>query len=198
MKEAEKILADLNSVHGAGRVWLAKDVRLSITLPFWETVSGFPRAPVCIIPFRHPREVSQSSILRSAEAWAAYVLSAVNVSAGFHRILLDFDELQSRPVETVTRLYHVLVNIMGVSGLSMPSEQQILDFVDGDMRHFDHRDGDGGGDVAGGAAAAAAAVRARLQSAASERHECLWRSLVDGSALHDGAAAAISQRCGLV
>jgi hypothetical protein len=76
-KTAERIVTDM---HASARKcpWVLKDVRFARTLPLWWSHLKGPTA--CIIPYRHPSEVSQSSKMRMTDRvrlWQNYMLSAL-------------------------------------------------------------------------------------------------------------------------
>eukprot|EP00967_Tisochrysis_lutea_P119204 scaffold194303_cov35-Tisochrysis_lutea.AAC.2 len=67
---ASKILREMD-VHAP---WVLKDVRFGRTLPLWWPLL---RQPVCIIPYRHPLEVAESSKLHSVRLWENYITAAL-------------------------------------------------------------------------------------------------------------------------
>jgi len=67
---ARAILSDMEK-HAP---WVLKDVRFARTLPLWWPLL---REPLCIIPYRHPLEVADSSIIHSVALWENYLTAAI-------------------------------------------------------------------------------------------------------------------------
>ena len=87
--------------------WVAKDPRLSLTLPLWREII---RPPVIIV-HRDPLEVARSLHSRDGlpipaglAMWEAYTRQAITNSEGLDRLLLDHAELVTHPARTTAQL----------------------------------------------------------------------------------------------
>lgn len=125
---AGSILHDLD-LH---RPWFVKDPRLCLTLPLWSPLLANPLA---VHVLRHPLEVAASLQARNAlpipvglALWEVYVRLSLTASVAWPRVVVHHRDLISDTVPTVRRLMHDL-RAAGVTGLSMPAEHEITDFV---------------------------------------------------------------------
>jgi hypothetical protein len=91
----------LRRLYGDSRLFLMKDPRTSILVPFWSTVfQEFGAEPVYIVAVRHPLEVAQSlarrnqfSTSKSLLLWLGYTLDAERDSRGKPRCFVAYDQL---------------------------------------------------------------------------------------------------------
>ncbi|MFZ4792187.1 MAG: hypothetical protein ACOYMW_15075, partial [Candidatus Competibacteraceae bacterium] len=120
------------------RPWVLKDPRLCLTLPFW---LPFLEVPVCVLPYRSPLEIAKSlqsrngfSLVYGVALWEKYTVEALRASQGLPRINFSYPKLISDPVDTVHGLYQNLCEF-DVHGLRMPSEREILAFVENRLYH---------------------------------------------------------------
>lgn len=127
--ELRKIVAGLD----AHRPWMIKDPRLCLSLPLW---LRWLECPVFVLTHRDPAQIARSLRQRDdfplevgLALWEAYVLSSLRLSAGYPRLVVHYEELLARPLETVQKLHEFLVE-QGISGLRMPGEGEISAFVD--------------------------------------------------------------------
>ncbi len=118
-----------------------KDPRLSLTLPFWRTVTKLDRTVLCL---RDPAEVAASLGSRNgipaeqaADLWVRYTLAAWCNDP--ERIAVSYRDALQDPRAVTDRL-------VGALGLSRPDEttiRAIEDFVEPDLRHHEDRPLDG-------------------------------------------------------
>lgn len=115
------------------RPWVTKEPRFCLTFPYFLPHLEFP---VVILVARSPREVALSlqardgfAIEKGLRLWRQYNTEALRVSAPCPRIVVNHDELMAGPVAEVSRLFETL-NGLGVRGLRLPSEREILGFID--------------------------------------------------------------------
>jgi hypothetical protein len=107
--EAREVVAGLSST-GSGRT-LFKDPRLSLTLPFWQTVVDVPRV---VLVLRPPRPVVRSLLRRedgmsaadAAALYTRYLLSALAIDADVH--VVDPGDLMRSPEEELQSLSRAL------------------------------------------------------------------------------------------
>ena len=125
---ANLILRDLD-MH---RPWFIKDPRLCLTLPLWQPLL---EAPLAVHVLRHPLEVAASLLARNAlpipvglALWEMHVRLALAGSAAWPRIVVHHRQLITDPVPTSVQLLQHL-EAAGVTGLRMPEEHEITDFV---------------------------------------------------------------------
>lgn len=114
-----------------------KDPRMSRLLPFWRPVlaaSGL-RAHCCIA-LRHPESVAHSLWQRedaehSHALWLAYLLDALEGSAGLPRLLTDYGLLLRKPEHQLQRLGHFLNLPLDPAQLTLFAD----DFLDKTLCH---------------------------------------------------------------
>ncbi|MDX1632782.1 MAG: hypothetical protein R3234_13010 [Thermoanaerobaculia bacterium] len=129
----EEIVTGLTE-HGP---WVLKDPRLALVLPFW---SPFLQRPVAVIPHRRPGQVAESLHLRDGippsvgvALWELYNLSALRVTRGIPRIVVGYEELLQRPVETARWLQTRLSELGGTAELREPPAGTVESFVSTDL-----------------------------------------------------------------
>ena len=122
------ILRDLD----AHRPWFIKDPRLCLMLPLWQPLL---EAPLAVHVLRHPLEVAASLLARNAlpipvglALWEMHVRLALAGSAAWPRVVVHHRQLITDPVPTSVQLLQHL-EAAGVTGLRMPEEHEITDFV---------------------------------------------------------------------
>jgi hypothetical protein len=115
------------------RPWFVKEPRLCLLLR--EMLPLLTR-PVFIHVVRDPHDVTRSlqrrdgmSTASALALWEHYTREAFAASAGWTRILIDYDELRERPLLAAARLYDALV-ATGIQGLRMPAEDTILEWIE--------------------------------------------------------------------
>ncbi len=125
---APRILRDLE-MH---RPWFIKDPRLCLTLRLWQPLLA---APLGIHVLRHPLEVAASLQARNAlpipvglALWELHVRRALAASAAWPRVVVHHRQIITDTVPAVAQLLRHL-QAAGVTGLRMPAEQEITDFV---------------------------------------------------------------------
>ncbi len=116
--EARNLIARLD----AQGLWLAKDPRFCLTLPFWRR-AGL-RAIAAIIVVRDPAEVARSleardrlSLPYALALWERYYVEALNNTRGAPRVLVSYNDLMQNPTSTV----HRLLTSLRLIGVRMPS-----------------------------------------------------------------------------
>lgn len=123
------ILLDLD----ANRPWVIKEPRLCLLFPLWRDLL---EAPVCVHVYRSPIQTAQSLQKRNGFAiqfglalWEKYNLRALESSSGLPRVLVTHEELMGNPTTTIRSLYDDMVKL-GVEGLRLPNDDEILSFID--------------------------------------------------------------------
>ena len=129
--------------------FVLKDVRFSRTLPLWQPLltSNGQRKLACVIPFRHPSEVEQSSRMGGDKLllWSRYMLAAlVSARSSCNRtLLLEYDPWLHEPAATqqLTRLTEFLRcgGVLPTSGPSSSSLAAVRAIVRPAERHHDHK-----------------------------------------------------------
>ena len=127
--KAGEILHDLD----AHRPWVIKDPRMCILFPLWRKLL---EAPICIFVHRQPIQVAQSLQTRNGfplsfglALWERYTLDALRGAAELPVISVRYEEIMRNPLAATQKLYEKLQSL-GVSGLHIPSDKEILDFID--------------------------------------------------------------------
>lgn len=122
----------------AHRPWVLKDPRICLLLPLWRPLL---EAPICIHIYRSPLQVAQSLRTRNGfpihfgvALWEKYTLAALENSRNLPRLFVSHHRLLEQPLETVRVLYEQLLTL-GVQGLRLPSEREILAFLDPALHH---------------------------------------------------------------
>ncbi|HEY5988974.1 MAG TPA: sulfotransferase [Streptosporangiaceae bacterium] len=112
-----------------GAVWVWKDPRTCLTLPFWRRV--LPDSPVAVFVHREPLEVVLSLQRRDGfgkahciAQWERYSRCALRGAAGMPLVAVRFADLVSDPVDTVAQLRADLAGLdVPVLSDSRPAEQ---------------------------------------------------------------------------
>lgn len=117
----------------AFRPWVTKEPRFCLTFPFYRPHLEFP---VVILVARKPGEVAVSLNTRdgfarekSLQLWRQYNAEALRITAACPRLVVNHSDLMARPVEEVSRLFTAL-DKLGVRGLRLPSDKEILNYID--------------------------------------------------------------------
>lgn len=138
-QRAWKILQGLDS----HRPWVLKDPRLCLLLPLWLPML---EAPICVHVVRHPLATARSLAKRDTlplhfgmALWEQYNARALTASSGLPRFAMCYETLMERPLDTVKSL-HDRLQSYGVQPLRLPSDREILGFLESDLQH--HRDAD--------------------------------------------------------
>ena len=117
----------------AHRPWVLKDPRMCLLLSLWQPLL---ETPICIHIYRSPLQVAQSLRTRNgfpihfgAALWEKYNLVALTTSRNLPRLFVSHQRMLAQPLETVRALYEQLL-ALNVQGLRLPSEREILAFLD--------------------------------------------------------------------
>jgi hypothetical protein len=117
----------------AFRPWVLKDPRMCLTLPYWAPAL---EVPVALIVHRDPLEVADSLSRRNglepSHGIALWEYSAVGILAatrGMECLYLGMHDILSEPVGSTRRLFEAFERL-DVRGLRMPSDREILAFVE--------------------------------------------------------------------
>ena len=126
----------------AHRPWFVKEPRFCLTFGVWRSVLELP---VCVLIFRNPLDVAKSLNERNGmplavglALWEAYNTGALEASQGIKRIVLSYEALMNNSSVAVGKL----LDALGQEGyvLRGPAKQELLAFLDDELRH--HRTGD--------------------------------------------------------
>ncbi len=125
-----------------------KDPRLPRLLPFWQDVFRHLQAEVCyLIVVRNPISVAKSLRKRndfaeekSFHLWFQHMWSALQMTSGARRIIIDYDLMMDEPVRQLARI---------ASNLQLPFDPEARstreyaeEFLDGQLRHTRYTAGD--------------------------------------------------------
>ncbi len=97
---------------GGHDLWMWKDPRTSLLLPFWQNVAQERGIEIsCVISIRNPLDVAASLKRRnripeskSLSLWLLYTLSALHYTAHEKRVLVSFDDLIEDPVVSLKKI----------------------------------------------------------------------------------------------
>ena len=113
--------------------WAIKEPRLCFLLP---VLRDHITNPVCIHIFRNPLEVAQSLQVRNGfdvaaglALWETYNRHALSASENLPRVLISYEALALRPMETIGRLLASLAEF-GETSLVKPDADQLGQFID--------------------------------------------------------------------
>ena len=103
----------IKSEFNGSNLFVIKDPRICLLIPFWENVFKDLDIEIKIIHLiRNPLEVAESLNKRngfvdekSLMLWLHYVLEAEFYSRKFHRILISFDGLINNPAKMINRVF---------------------------------------------------------------------------------------------
>lgn len=126
-----------------------KDPRMCRLLPFWMKVfSDLELEARFILMMRNPEAIAASLFSRNRiprvkalYMWATHLIAAFTETAGYRRALIDYDELVTNTVATITRLAESL-------SLTNEIDQKALkvfeaEFIDQRLRHHHGLEGEG-------------------------------------------------------
>ncbi len=115
------------------RPWVIKEPRLCLLA---RELLPMLTHPVFVHVTREPRAVADSLARRDGmhggdalALWERYMREAFAASAGWPRIIVDYDALLAEPTQTARSVFDDLAAV-GVSGLQMPSSAAILEWID--------------------------------------------------------------------
>lgn len=115
------------------RPWVLKDPRFCLTLPFWRP---HLECPVGVVVSRNPVEVALSlqardgfSLEFGVALWEHYAVSALSNVRGLPHVHVRHHAMLQDPLAATARLYADLCHL-GVTGLSLPEDKLVLDFID--------------------------------------------------------------------
>lgn len=115
------------------RPWVLKDPRFSLVHPVWRPLL---EEPVAVLVHRNPLQVAKSLERRNqvptpvgVALWELYTLSALSMTREMPRFAVGYGEFLTRPIETTERLHRWLTDL-GATGIEMPAEEAVREFVD--------------------------------------------------------------------
>ncbi len=115
------------------RPWVMKDPRMCLTFPYWRKNL---EVPVAVVVHRDALEVAQSlktrnrfSLNHGLAIWEYYTAAIINSTQGMPVIHLSHNEILKDPVGLVKKLHDKLIE-HGVQGLRIPSDKEILSFIE--------------------------------------------------------------------
>jgi len=131
----------------AHRPWVAKEPRFCLLLPLWKQLL---EVPVFVHVFRSPAQVAQSLLTRNGfpipfgiALWECYIVASLRESNRCPRIVVHYQDFMADPLSATYKLYRGLTD-MGIKGLHMPAEREILSFID---RNYWHAKGMGAAEM---------------------------------------------------
>jgi hypothetical protein len=141
----DRALELVGSEFGDSPLFVFKDPRLSILMPFWRAIfDELGIEQVAIHPLRNPVEVARSLERRNdflmskgILLWLRYTLDGERGTRGMRRLFTTFDELMENPAGVIRRSQEIL-DIYWPRN-SDKARREISSFLSADMRH--HRDG---------------------------------------------------------
>lgn len=135
--EAEALLAKEFFPHA---LWAVKDPRVTVVLPFWQSLAGNPHHLVCV---RNPLDAASSLTQRdgmplpySIALWHLYTLYALVHTTRASRTVLMYEDVVCDPLTAIRPLYRAI----GVEDrLSDPSVRELVgQSVRSGLKHHDH------------------------------------------------------------
>ena len=104
-RQADRLFTRAHS----GSVWLWKDPRICLTLPFWRSV--WTECPAVVFVYREPLEVALSlhrsyghNKACSLALWERYSRSALRAAIGMPLIAIDYENLMREPESVIAKL----------------------------------------------------------------------------------------------
>ena len=138
LKVYRSTAADIVLNLDAHRPWFVKEPRLCLLFPVWRPVLELP---VCVHIYRNPLEVAHSLKVRNGipirtglALWEAYSIRALQYSEELPRILVSYLKLMQSP-QDVVRVVRDRLSEYGGYDLRMPSNQEIVGFLDTNLYH---------------------------------------------------------------
>ena len=120
------------------RPWVIKEPRLCLLLPHWKR---HLECPVAVLVQRGPFQVARSLEVRNGfprivgiALWERYLRAALAASEQLPRTIVRIDELMADPVAAV-RALHEQFGRMGVTGLRIPDDREVLSFLEPALYH---------------------------------------------------------------
>lgn len=137
VEERKAAFSELVRALGEHGTWVVKEPRLCLLFP----LLGHSIAnPVCVHSVRNPLEVAKSlqarngfSIMQGLALWEAYTRAALAASAGLPRLFVSYEALVAAPMDETRRLVRELQSL-GVSGLRIPDQQAVEEFITSGLR----------------------------------------------------------------
>jgi len=124
---------------------------MCLTLPMW--LKALDKNFVCILVYRHPVEVAirlsrfrtrpPLSFVDWLSLWENYTVGSLTGCLGMTKIIVTQKQLGEQPLEATTRLFRDLMQLAGVPNLTLPTQQEVLDFLalPGEGQNHQARDG---------------------------------------------------------
>lgn len=125
--------------YGSAPVFVWKDPRTCMTLPFW--LELFDEPPVIVIIHRHPQEVAASLRTRNSltpahgyALWERFNGDALRNSVGLRTIVIEYPTLVAEPQETMQRI----VDTLSRWGITLPRDPATTDMeLSASRRHHE-------------------------------------------------------------
>lgn len=140
-KFKDEAKAVLKSEFGSADLFVLKDPRVSVLLPFWLAILKELRiTPVPIVTMRHPLEVA-ASLERQHQfqlphillLWLRYMLEAERETRGMRRMFTSYDQLLNDPRDFIARSQQILD--LAWPGHSPRVVAEIEEFLSADLRN---------------------------------------------------------------
>ncbi|SEH07736.1 glycosyltransferase [Candidatus Venteria ishoeyi] len=132
--EAGKVLLEMD----AHRPWVVKEPRFCLLFPMWQHLL---EVPVYVYVYRSPIQIAQSLQKRngfplsfSLALWEKYTVETLRAMRNLPGILVKHEAMLADPIATTKTLYAQL-QALGVNALHLPSEREILAFIDPSLFH---------------------------------------------------------------
>ncbi len=143
----EEAQALLHQEFGDSRLFVLKDPRLCLLLPFWiEVLETFGAEPRIVLPIRNPLDVAMSLKRRDGIdasnaylIWLRHVLEAESGSRNLRRAYLRYDTLLSEPHAAMDRLGRDL-DVSWPKRASVRAHAEIERFLSPELRHHQSDD----------------------------------------------------------
>jgi hypothetical protein len=117
----------------AHRPWVLKDPRVCVTFADWLPLL---EAPLPVIVARDPLEVARSLQQRDGmpigygvALWEFYAVHTIRNTAALPKVFINYDDVVTDPLGASRKLYDSLSK-GGVPGLELPTDREILAFID--------------------------------------------------------------------
>ena len=132
--QARRLIAD---DFAEARLWVFKDPRTSLTLPFWRPLLGQTRFVIC---FRNPLEVAESlarrdglSLEQSVALWEQYTASAIAHTAGARRVFVGYGEYFDGRDQALTAVARLADTSASTESPELRAPVRL--WLDAEMRH---------------------------------------------------------------
>ena len=122
-------------------VFVIKDPRISVLLPFWkEVIRSMGVSAQYVIMLRHPVEIQQSLARREGYQapkthllWSDHMLKAEHYTRDGDRLMLEFDNFLSSPCQALSWINEELK--LGFADDLVRAKEEIMEFIEPDLRH---------------------------------------------------------------